>query len=70
MKIKYSKLSRNKQYQLKKLFLANVSARKAALIVKVNRNTAILFFRKLREIISKNQTIKQEKLDDEVERNV
>ena len=67
MKIKYSKLSKNKQYQLKKLFLANISARKDAEIVKINRNSYSLFFRKIRKIIANQMSKDKDKLSDEVE---
>ena len=65
--MKHCKLSNYKQCQLKKLFLANVSARKAAEIVKVNRNTSTLFFRKIRKIIANQMSKNGDKLSGEVE---
>ena len=46
------KLSIGKQKELINLFLSGCTARAAAMIVSVNRNTATLFFRKLRQIIA------------------
>lgn len=46
-----SKLSRSIQLELLKYFYAGITARSAADLTSVNRNTAILFFHKLREVI-------------------
>jgi len=46
-----SRLARGIQEELIKYFCAGVPARTAAQIVDVNRNTAILFYHKLREVI-------------------
>lgn len=46
------KLSRKKQGKLIGFFLSNCTARDAAARTRVNRNTATLFFRKLRRIIA------------------
>jgi transposase len=46
-----SRLRRGVQEELIKYFCAGVTARSAAQIVGVNRNTAILFYHKLREVI-------------------
>lgn len=46
------KLCKSKQKELINLFLSGCTARAAAMIVSVNRNTATLFFRKLRQIIA------------------
>lgn len=56
MKIKNCKLSLSKQNRLFELFLANTSARKASEIVGVHRNSGIRYFRKLRELIAKNES--------------
>ena len=67
MYIKHCKLSKKKQQELMKLFLANTSARMASKIVNVNRNTGILFFRKVREVIDIKMSKNKEKLSGEVE---
>lgn len=46
-----SRLPRSIQIELVKYFCAGVTARSAAELTGVNRNTAILFFHKLREVI-------------------
>lgn len=46
-----SRLPRNIQIELLKYFCAGTTARSAAELTGVNRNTAILFFHKLREVI-------------------
>jgi transposase len=53
-----SKLSGYRQSKLIEHFVAGTPARTAAELVKVNRNTAILFYRKLRETIA-------ERIEDE-----
>lgn len=55
MKLKRSKLSHFQTNKLIELFVAGVTARTAADLVGVNRNTAINFFRKIREKICKHQ---------------
>ena len=47
-----SRLSTYQQFKLVEHFVAGTPARTAAELVSVNRNTAILFYRKLREIIA------------------
>lgn len=47
-----SRLSTYRQFKLLEHFVAGTPARTAAELVSVNRNTAILFYRKLREIIA------------------
>ena len=47
-----SRLSPYRQFKLVEHFVAGTPARTAAELVSVNRNTAILFYRKLREIIA------------------
>ena len=51
MKRRRSRLRRGVQEELIKYFCAGVTARSAAQIAGVNRNTAILFYHKLREVI-------------------
>ena len=67
MYIRYCKLKRKKQIELRKLFLGGVSAREAAKIANVNRNTATLFYRKLRIIIAENSQQQSPELSDDVE---
>ena len=55
MNIKRTKLSRKKQLKLIELFVAGTTARTAAELVEVNKNTAQLYFHKLRVLIEKNQ---------------
>jgi transposase len=47
-----SRLLHVKQNELIKYFVAGSTARSAAVLAKVNRNTATLFFHKLREVIA------------------
>ncbi len=46
-----SRLPKSIQFELLKYFCAGITARSAAELTDVNRNTAILFFHKLREVI-------------------
>ena len=55
MALKFSKLSPRQHGELLKLFAASVTARAAAQLVGVHRNTAALFFRKLRVLIAEHQ---------------
>ncbi len=55
MALKHSKLSARQHGELLKLFVAGTTARTAAELVGVHRNTAALFFRKLRELIAEHQ---------------
>jgi transposase len=52
MHLTHCKLSKYKQHKLLELFVAEVTARTAADLVGVNRNTARQFYHKLREIIA------------------
>ena len=56
MYIKHCKLSKNKQLELMKYFIAGATARTAADLVGIHRNSAVRFFHKLRE----NITLKQQ----------
>ena len=47
-----SRLSRHKQYELLKMFVAGVTARAASEIVGVHRNTAAKFYMRLRQLIA------------------
>lgn len=55
MGLKHSKLSARQHGELLKLFVAGSTARTAAELVGVHRNTAALFFRKLRMLIVEHQ---------------
>ncbi len=55
MGLKHSKLSARQHGELLKLFVAGSTARTAAELVGVHRNTAALFFRKLRILIVEHQ---------------
>lgn len=52
MKLSHCKISKKKQEELIRFFVAEVTARKASELLEINRNTTILFYQKLREIIS------------------
>ena len=55
MGLKYSKLSPRRTGELLKLFVAGATARTAANLVGVHRNTAALFFAKVRTVIAAHQ---------------
>ena len=52
MYVRHCKLSRNKQLELMKYFIAGSTARTAADLAGIHRNTAIRFFQNLREKIA------------------
>lgn len=62
-----SKLSLSIQEELIRLFVAGTSARTSAELCGVNRNTAILYFHKLRELIAEKLSEETPFLDGEVE---
>ncbi|SRR5579871_1414590 len=55
MGLKYSKLSPRQSGELLKLFVAGATARTAANLVGVHRNTAALFFAKVRAVVAARQ---------------
>ena len=55
MYVKHCKLSRNKQLELMKYFVAGATARTAADLAGIHRNSAVRFFHKLREKIALKQ---------------
>ena len=68
MALKFSKLSPHQHGELLKLFVAGATARIAADLVGVHRNTAALFFRKRRELIADHQEQQiRQAFDGEVE---
>ena len=75
MYIRYCKLGKNKQLELMKYFVADATARTAAELANIYRNTAIRFFHKLREKIALKQQALIEKfcsnikLDDILPKN-
>lgn len=60
MYIKHCKLSCSEQLELIKYFVAGATARTAADLVGIHRNTAIRFFHKLREKIAIKQQNRSE----------
>jgi transposase len=62
-----SRLLPSIQLELLRLFVAGVPARTAAELTGVNRNTAILYFHKLRELIAEKLAEQTPFLDGEVE---
>ena len=62
-----SRLVLSVQLELLKLFAAGVPARTAAELTGVNRNTAILYYHKLRELIAAKLAEQSPFLDGEVE---
>ena len=62
-----SRLVLGSQLELLKLFVAGVPARTAAELAGVNRNTAILYYHKLRELIAAKLAEQSPFLDGEVE---
>ncbi|WFF30677.1 IS1595 family transposase, partial [Acinetobacter baumannii] len=52
MKINRCKLDKNTQRKLVEFFVAEVTARTAANLLDIQPNTAALFYRKIREIIT------------------
>jgi transposase len=68
MGLKYSKLSARQSGELVKLFVAGATARTAAALAGVHRNTAALFFAKLRGVIAaRPERELREAFDGEVE---
>lgn len=68
MGLRYSKLTPRQHGELLKLFVAGATARGAAELVGVHRNTAALFYRKLRELIAEHQERQmRQAFDGEVE---
>ena len=67
MYIKHCKLSKNKQLELMKYFIAGATARTAADLVGIHRNTAIRFFHKLRVKIALKQQDRNEQFSGTVE---
>ena len=55
MPLRYSKLTPRQHGELLKLFVGGATARASAELVGVHRNTAALFFRKLRGLIAEHQ---------------
>ena len=57
MYVKHCKIAKNKQLKLIEFFVAGISARTAAELAGVHRNSAIRFFHKIREKIALRQQI-------------
>ena len=67
MYIKHCKLSKNKQLELMKYFIAGATAGTAADLVGIHRNTAIRFFHKLRVKIALKHQDRNEQFSGTVE---
>lgn len=67
MYVKHCKLSRNKQLELMKYFVAGVTARTAADLTGIHRNTAIRFFHKLCSAIAHKQQERAAQFTGEIE---
>lgn len=67
MYVKHCKLTRNKQLELMKYFVAGSTARTAAELADIHRNTAVRFFHKLRSAIAKKQQERAAQFAGEIE---
>lgn len=67
MYVKHCKLSVSEQLELMKYFVAGSTARTAADIVGIHRNTAVRFFHKLREKIAIKQQNRSEQFCGKIE---
>ena len=67
MCVKHCKLTRNKQLELMKYFVAGATARTAADLADIHRNTAIRFFHKLRQAIAIKQQERAAQFTGEIE---
>ena len=67
MYVKHCKLTRNKQLELMKYFIAGATARPAADLCKIHRNSAVRFFHKLRCAIATKQLERAAQFAGEVE---
>lgn len=66
MDLRYTRLTLNQRNRLLEHFVAGATARMAAQVIGINRNTARLFFHRLREIVAEEQE-KFSLLADEIE---
>jgi transposase len=67
MYIKHCKLSKNKQLELMKYFIAGATARTVADLVGIHRNSAVRFFHELRVKIAFKQQDRNEQFSGTVE---
>lgn len=67
MYLKHCKLSRSEQLELMKYFVAGSTARTAADLIGIHRNTAVRFFHKLREKIAIKQQNRSEQFCGKIE---
>lgn len=67
MYVKHCKLTRNKQLELMKYFVAGATARTAADLANIHRNSAVRFFHKLRCAIATKQLERAAQFAGEVE---
>ncbi len=67
MYVKHCKLSRNRQLELMKYFIAGTTARTAANLIGIHRNTAVRFSHRLREKIAHVQQDYSEQFGGKIE---
>jgi transposase len=67
MYLKHCKLTKNKQLELIKYFVAGTPARTAADLTQIHRNTAIRFYHKLRCAIASKQQERAAQFTGEIE---
>ena len=67
MYVRHCKLRRSEELELMKYFVAGSTARTAADLVGIHRNTAVRFFHKLREKIALKQQNRREQFCGKIE---
>ncbi|MDP0156580.1 IS1595 family transposase, partial [Glaesserella parasuis] len=64
MKITHCKLKKSIQKKLLEFFVLEVTVRSAANLLEINDNSAALFYRKIREVISYNLALEADEVFD------
>ncbi|MDP0067636.1 IS1595 family transposase, partial [Glaesserella parasuis] len=64
MKITHCKLKKSIQKNLLEFFVLEVTVRSAANLLEINDNSAALFYRKIREVISYNLALEADEVFD------
>ena len=64
MKISHCKLSKKVQLKLLEYFVLEVTARSAADLLEINANSAALYYRKIRQVITYHLSIEEAELFD------
>ncbi|MDP0207468.1 IS1595 family transposase, partial [Glaesserella parasuis] len=64
MKITHCKLKKSIQKKLLEFFVLEVTVRSAANLLEINDNSAALFYRKIREVISHNLALEADEVFD------